>query len=144
MFGLSKREKLTRLHAELNNAKSMAKEFYARKDIVEEVAFIALTELAKKKGITAKSAAQTSDGKKILAQVVLNRQYAFYLNECAIQIQAKIKRITLPDRYYSDVVLGDDERWLDIIVTPTGSYIVMSEIDTICSKLIEDVDKHIK
>lgn len=56
----------------------------------EERAFVELCDLSIRMGVEPDVAAKTQQGIDILADVVLNRQYAFYLNEKAIQIYSQI------------------------------------------------------
>lgn len=141
MFGLSRKEQIASLQRQLTKAKSDAKHFYNVKDEVEERAFYALAELARDKDISAGEAAKTKEGLIILSEIVLNRQWAFYLNEQAIQIQAKINAMT-GSRHNDD--LADKTTWFDNVVTPAGLDIVMDQIQPMCGKLISEVDNYLK
>lgn len=141
MFGFSKKEQIASLQRQLTKAKSDAKHFYNAKGEVEERAFYDLAELARDKGISASEAAKTKEGLIILSEIVLNRQWAFYLNEQAIQIQAQIN--ALIGQKYGDR-LSDKSLWFDKVVTPAGLDIVMDQLEPMCGKLISEVDDYLK
>lgn len=141
MFGFSKSEQIASLKKQLEKAKSNAKHFYNMKGDVEDRAFYNLAELARNNGTSARVAAKTKEGILIISEVVLNRQWAFYLNEEAIQIQAKINALMGPT--YSNDVAGKSF-WFDKVVTPAGLDIVMDQLEPMCGKLIDDVDEYIK
>jgi len=141
MFGFSKKEKIASLQKQLTKAKSDAKHFYNAKGQVEERAFYDLAELARDKGISASEAAKTKEGLVILSEIVLNRQWAFYLNEQAIQLQAQIN--ALIGQKYGDS-LADKSLWFDKVVTPAGLDIVMDQLEPMCGKLISEVDDYLK
>ncbi|WP_112924352.1 hypothetical protein [Escherichia coli] len=140
MFGLSKKEQIASLQKQLTKAKSDAKHFYSVKGEVEERAFYDLAELAREKNTSAREAAKTKEGLIILSEIVLNRQWAFYLNEHAIQIQAQINSLIDPD-YLND--LADKSIWFDKVVTPAGLDIVMDQLEPMCGNLIGEVDDYI-
>ncbi|WP_196208882.1 hypothetical protein [Citrobacter sp. Res13-Sevr-PEB04-36] len=140
MFGLSKKEQIASLQKQLTKAKSDAKHFYSVKGEVEERAFYDLAELAREKNTSAREAAKTKEGLIILSEIVLNRQWAFYLNEHAIQIQAQINSLIDPD-YLND--LADKSIWFDKVVTPAGLDIVIDQLEPMCGKLIGEVDDYI-
>lgn len=141
MFGLSKKEKLKKLYERLSETRKNAAHFYAMKDSAEENAFYQLAALARENKTSASHVAKTKKGKVILAEVVLNRQWAFYLNESALQIQAEISRLSNPR--HASIIL-DKEQWFDNVVALAGMDIVMDQIEPICGKLIAEVDEYIK
>lgn len=143
MFGFfTKNSELDRLKKDLSTAKENAKHFYAMKDNAEEKASVELESLAHRLGVSAAKAAKTKEGTKILSEVVLNRQWAFYHNEQAIQLQAAVNRMGNNGKS-REPVLGDDY-WFDNVVTPAGLDIVLDQIDTICGKLIAETDERLK
>jgi len=141
MFWFSKKYKLKNLQGRLMEVRKNAAHFYSMKESAEESAFYQLAELAREEGTSAIKAAKTKKGQIILAEVVLNRQWAFYLNESALQLQAEISRLSNPA--HSGFAF-DKELWFDNIITPAGLDIVMDQIEPICGKLIAEVDDYIK
>ena len=141
MFGLSKRERLASLRLRLSEVKKNAAHFYSMKESAEETAFYQLADLARENKITARKAARTKKGKIILSEVVLNRQWAFYLNESAMQIQSEILSLSNPD---GPSAAFDKEMWFDQVTSVAGIDIVMDQMEPICGKLIDEVDEYIK
>lgn len=139
MFGFSKRKRIKSLEELVDKLKRETLSFYSRKQDAEGRASLELYNLAESKGITAKAAASTPEGIDILAEVVLNRQYAFYLNEQTIQAYYQLCRLENKD---INVISGDD--WLNKIVKNSGWLPVYSEIEVICGQLIKDVDLQLK
>lgn len=141
MFGFSKKEQIASLQKQLAKAKSDAKHYYNAKDEVEERAFYSLAELAREQDTSAREAAKTKEGLVILSEIVLNRQWAFYLNEQAIQLQAQINAL-IGQNY--DNHLDHKSQWFDKVVTPAGLDIVMDQLEPMCGKLIIEVEDYIK
>jgi|GEM_PF-6025771 len=139
MFGFSKKERLESLRERIEDIRSQAKDIYERKSDAENSAFYALAEIARVKGVTASQAAKTQEGIRVLAEVVLNRQYAFFLNETAIQLHAQLNGLKNPN--YFDIT--NTNQWFDEIVTPVGVEIVVDQIEDICGSLIREVDEHL-
>ena len=137
MFFSSKESHVERLKKELSEAKQSAVHFYNMKDTSEQNASLELEKLALEMGVNASSAAKTKRGVRILSEVVLNRQWAFYWNEKAIQLQAEINKIS------PTPLDTHDDYWFDCVVTPAGIDIVKDQIDVICSKLILETDERI-
>lgn len=140
MFGLSKAERLDSLRKSLQRVKAEAKHAYGKKEESEEMAFYGLAELARREGVSAQEASKKQEGLQILSEVVLNRQWAFYLNEKAIQIQAKITE--LEDKGYRSNFYSK-EYWFQKVVMPSGGDIVIDQIEPICSNLISEVDDYL-
>ncbi|AST68779.1 hypothetical protein BFG07_08815 [Kosakonia cowanii] len=140
MFGLSRKERIASLQRQLTKVKNDARHFYNVKGEVAERAFYALAELARDRDISAREAAKTKDGLIILSEIVLNRQWAFYLNEQAIQIQAQINALT-DSKHNKDI--GGKAAWFDKVVTPAGLDIVMDQIQPMCGELISEVDEYL-
>ncbi|KHT21019.1 hypothetical protein [Pectobacterium brasiliense] len=139
MFGLSKKERLSSLRKQLEDVMSQARHTYDMKSEAESRAFYDIVEIAREKGISAAQAAKTGAGIRTLSEVVLNRQYAFFLNETAIQLHAEIRRINEPN--YFDI--NNKNQWFDEIVSPVGSYMVIDQIEDICGSMIRDVEEYI-
>ncbi|UNE41944.1 hypothetical protein IHE77_13700 [Serratia ureilytica] len=139
MFGFSKRERIDLLKEKINGIREQAKHIYQMKGESESSAFYELAMIAKDKGITASQAAKTPEGIRVLSEVVLNRQYAFFLNETAIQLAAELNNLKNPK--YFDITNRD--QWFDDIVTPVGIDIVVDQIEDICGSLIREVEEHI-
>jgi len=147
MFGFKKRLQnavreleIKKLEAEIAELKSQAIHFYKARQEVESRAFYDLAELARNKKLSAQQAAKTEEGIRILAEVVLNRQWFFYHNESAIQAYAKLKTLLEPDWFR----LSDQNQWFDEVVSIAGKEIVVNQIDDTCGKLITEVDDYIK
>lgn len=140
MFGFSKKERLELLQKKINDTRDQAKHIYEMKGDSENSAFYDLAEIARAKGVTAAQAAKTPEGTRILSEVVLNRQYAFFLNETAIQLNAELNSLKNPD--YFDIT--NRNQWFDEIVTPVGVNIVVDQIEDICGNLIREVEEHLK
>lgn len=140
MFGLTKREIMNKLRAEIDDLKNQAICIYNQKNSVENQAFYALAELARENGVSASQAAETPEGVRILSEVVLNRQYYFYLNEMAIQHYAKLQGMANPDWFD----ISNKNQWFDDVVSPAGSEIVLDQINETCGNLISDVDEYLK
>ena len=147
MFGMKKRvEKVAidlevkKLEAEIAELKLQAAHFFKARHDVENKAFYDLAELARTKKITAAKAAKSDEGVRILAEVVLNRQWFFYHNESAIQAYAKLKTLLDPNWFR----LSDQNQWFDEVVSVAGKEIVVNQIDDTCGKLITEVDDYIK
>lgn len=139
MFGFSKRKRINNLKELVDKLKIETISFYNKKEAAEGRASLELYNLAESKGITARAAASTPEGIDILAEVVLNRQYAFYLNEQTIQAYYKLCRLENKD---INVISGDN--WLNKIVKESGWFPICSEIEVICGHLIKDVDLQLK
>lgn len=139
MFGLSKKEKIVKLQKELVELQKYASHFYDLKKDVEDRAFYELLTLAETKGISAIEASSTTDGELILSEVVLNRQFAFYYNEQAIQTYSKLRKL---ETGIAPPLSRDG--WLYDIVKPSGWHCVKSEIKGMCHSLISDVDIRLK
>lgn len=135
-----KQKALSALREQLEESKSNASHFYKMKSHAESAAFSDLSSLAKRIGVTAQQASKTEEGIRILSEVVLNRQWAFYHNEQSIQIQAKINEIEDPN--YADNLLKKDY-WFEKVVKPAGYEIVCDQIDLICGPLISEVDEQL-
>lgn len=137
VFGILTRSKIKKLRAELAETQKLASHFYKMKYDAEERAFVELCDLSIRMGVEPDVAAKTQQGIDILADVVLNRQYAFYLNEKAIQIYSQIflleKRRGTHDR----------EEWLNEVVKKSGWEVVSSEIPLICADLIEEAKERL-
>ncbi|EPU3934690.1 hypothetical protein ACVWYD_001215 [Morganella morganii] len=140
MFWSSKKKKITALNDQFVKARKQADHIFESIPDVEERAFYALAELSRSTKMPAHEAAKTPEGKKILLEVVLNRQYAFYLNELSIQIYGELKLLTDPD----SIPLYDKNAWVDNVVIPATSGVIYSQLDPICTGLIESVDEYIK
>ncbi|EMH4108056.1 hypothetical protein RGI85_001935 [Serratia marcescens] len=137
MFGLSKSERIKKLYEEASEIKKQALHFYNFKEEVEEKAFSELCNLSFKKGLPPSTVARSPEGVNILSEVALNRQYALYLNEKAIQLYAEIFKIQ------HGRATNNKEEWLEQIVKKAGWDVVSAEIPSICSSLICDADKHV-
>ncbi|EQW96749.1 hypothetical protein G914_00823 [Escherichia coli UMEA 3139-1] len=137
VFGILTRSKIKKLRAELAETQKLASHFYKMKHDAEERAFVELCDLSIRMGVEPDVAAKTQEGVNILADVVLNRQYAFYLNEKAIQIYSQIflleKRRGTRDR----------EEWLNEVVKKSGWEVVSSELPFICADLIEEAKERL-
>lgn len=140
MFWSSKKKKIAALNDQFAKARKQADHIFESIPDVEDRAFYALAELSRCTKMPAHEAAKTPDGKKILLEVILNRQYAFYLNELSIQIYGEMKLLTDP----GSIPLCDKNAWVDNVVIPATSGIIDSQIEPICAKLIESVDEYIK
>lgn len=140
MFGLSKKERLSSLRKQLENVMSQAKHTYDMKSEAENRAFYEIAEIAREKGISATQAAKTDAGIRSLSEVVLNRQYAFFLNETAIQLHAQIRRINEPN--YLDI--NNKNQWFDEIVSPVGNSMIIDQIEDICGPMIRKIDDYLK
>lgn len=136
MFGLSKSERIKKLWEEVEEEKKHASHIYKFKENAEERAFSELCNLAFKKNLPPNVVAKSPEGVSILAQVVLNRQFAFYLNEKAIQTYAKIFNLQ------NERDTHDSEEWLEQVVKKAGWEVVSAEIPTMCSNLIDDADSY--
>lgn len=139
MFGFSKKERLELLQKKINDIRGQAKHVYEMKGDAENSAFYDLAEIARSKGVTASQAAKTPEGIRVLSEVVLNRQYAFFLNETAIQLTAELNNLKNPN--YFDVT--NRNQWFDDIVTPVGVDIIVDQIEDICGNLIREVEEHL-
>lgn len=136
MFGLSKRERIKKMEINLSSLQNHAKHFYYLKTGIEENAISELLSLAENNAYTAKEAANTQQGKEILSEIVLNRQYALYYNELAIQLRSKIYKLKT-----GTAPLHSRGEWLSKIVATSGWDIVMAEIESTCGNLILDIDE---
>lgn len=103
---------------------------------VEDNAFRELYWLANQNGTTAAEAARTERGFEILSLVALNRQYALYLNESAIQANSELN--ALIDNPKPTLT---NEDWMYNIVMPVGSEIVRHEVDRLVETLVKEVDQ---
>jgi hypothetical protein len=139
MFGLSKKERLIKLEKELFELQKNASHFYDLKKDVEDRAFYELLKLAEEKGISALDASSTQAGELILSEVVLNRQFAFYYNELAIQTYSKMRKLQTGTA--SPI---SKEGWLNEIVKPSGWHCVKPEIKGMCHNIISEVDVRLK
>ncbi|WP_312140788.1 hypothetical protein [Pantoea septica] len=136
MFDFIKRKEIETLEAKIKELKQQAAHMHKIRREVEDNAFNDLYWLANQNGITAAEAAQTERGFEILSQVVLNRQYALYLNESAIQANSKLNDIKGNPR-----ATMTNEDWLHNIVMPVGSEIVRDEVDRLMLTLVKEVDQ---
>lgn len=139
MFGLSKKEKILSIERKIENLKKNALIFYNYKSDVEETAFRDLLSLSVKNKISPDAAAKTEEGIEILSEIVLNRQYAFYLNEQAIQLYSELYRIKngkLPST--------SKKGWLYEVVKSSGWEIIMQELPAMSQHIINEVKDEIE
>lgn len=139
MFDFLKRKSVQTLEKKVRELNAQATHFYKAKDNVEENAYYELLTLAQDKGLTAKAAAETKEGQLILSEIVLNRQYALYLNEQAIQTYAELRRLN-----GAQAASFSKEAWFNEVVKPSGGdHIIKKEIPFFCDKLITDVENEL-
>ncbi|AMB75007.1 hypothetical protein R0K18_12490 [Pantoea sp. SIMBA_133] len=136
MFGFFKNKEIATLEAKITELKQQAAHMHKIKREVEDNAFNDLYWLANQNGITAAEAARTERGFEILSLVVLNRQYALYLNESAIQANSELNDLKGKPR-----TTMTNEDWLHNIVMPVGSEIVRDEVDRLMPTLVKEVDQ---
>lgn len=139
MFGLSKKERLEKLQKEFIELQKNASHFYDMKKDVEDRAFYELLKLAEENCVSALDASSTTDGERILSEVVLNRQFAFYYNELAIQAYSKLRNLQTGT---TSPISKDG--WLNEIVKQSGWHCVKSEIKGMCNNIISEVDIRLK
>lgn len=135
MFDFIKKREIDSLEAKIEDLKKQATHIHKIRQEVEDQAFSDLYWLANQNGTTAAEAACTERGFEILSQVALNRQYALYLNESAIQANSKLN--DLKDNPKSTMT---NEDWLHNIVMPVGSEILKDEVERLMVSLVEEVD----
>lgn len=140
MFDFLKRKSVQSLENKVRELNTEARHFYDAKDDLEERAYYDLLNLSHEKGLTAAAAANTKEGSLILSEIVLNRQYAMYLNEQAIQAYAELRRL----RGDQSASLSK-EAWFNNVVRPSGGdHIINKEIPFFCKKLIADVESELR
>lgn len=136
MFKSIKKREINNLEAKVKELKKQANHMHKMRREVEDNAFRELYWLANQNGTTAAEAARTERGFEILSLVALNRQYALYLNESAIQANSELN--ALIDNPKPTLT---NEDWMYNIVMPVGSEIVRHEVDRLVETLVKEVDQ---
>lgn len=136
MFKFIKKREIDNLEAKIKELKKQANHMHKMRREVEDNAFSELYWLATRNGTTAAEAARTERGFEILSLVALNRQYALYLNESAIQANSELN--ALIDNPKPTLT---NEDWMYNIVMPVGSEIVRHEVDRLVETLVKEVDQ---
>lgn len=138
MFGFIKDRVIRNQEAKIKDLIAQARHMYDMKEDCRDKLFYGLADIAREKNITAHQAAATPEGKILTATYVLNRQYAYYLNESAIQNYAELLRI-------KGVGWGtSDEDWFNKVVKAAGAdNIVLQEVPYFCEDLVDEVQVYI-
>lgn len=138
MFGIFKDKKIKHLEAKVESYAAQATHIYSKKNEIEDDASRELYWLSVRNGVTAAESSRTPEGMMILSEVVLNKQYASYLNEQAIQAYAELCRAR-----EDGTATSTKSQWLKNIVMKSGGDIVSKEIDALMLTLVKEVDDKI-
>ncbi|MDR1842302.1 MAG: hypothetical protein LBR63_00765 [Citrobacter amalonaticus] len=136
---LERKKRIARLRSQAESLESDALNWW-EKEHTEDQVFWRLVDLCRETGLSPKQAAKTERGTCILSLIVLNRIWAFYHCEQAIQINAELYKA----EHEGFSFLADNDAWWQHAVPDSIKKNIISEIPIMSKNVIARAQELLK